>query len=528
MPNRIKLITRLPKILIVNLIHYMKDRNTLLGETHMAAESGLTEEMANYLIHVPQGRSARLLRTSLGNGIEGLHTDGFSTCNLIVCIGQDKIALIHADLQAGSLPHQVINKIDWVGLPSQILLITRSTGEALKKLLLSNLPHTIKSHLMYKTMDDDHDGIVVSFNEDAPSDIHPKIKKYLISNRPPNLLHHPDEQRFTAVQKIEQLVGIREKQHTKKSRKKQQLIFDGTAWELVPERELNIDDSHSLTKEEMQNFNKNYSFILLANELIGLIALIQRNPNANVISYTKDLSFEVAFYLEGYLDNFNALPLLKKNLLEMTTSPHYKPKNEIDIAFKKQLIAIIKSADSSFDDIQNVITPYKTSQTTTFFRNNVLDEIETFSRHYRDRIYYEAARSITQSHKEKAKKLINAAISHMRDRNNKAAESLLKDALKEVTFSCPRNDQWLLTAYAQLGSCLHTLGEYQQALILLNFALELRQKYFGTVPGNFQKMETLRKGITACEKELASISEDLTSPAASEAHESATARASAL
>ncbi len=59
------------------------------------------ESSLGKIIHVPQGRSARLMKETLPYGIEGLYTQGFSICNIIAAIGQDKLVLIHAD-QAGS------------------------------------------------------------------------------------------------------------------------------------------------------------------------------------------------------------------------------------------------------------------------------------------------------------------------------------------------------------------------------------------------------------------------------------------
>ncbi len=40
------------------------------------------------IVYVPQGCSANLTTASTTLGIEGLYTDGFSTCNIIVCIGK--------------------------------------------------------------------------------------------------------------------------------------------------------------------------------------------------------------------------------------------------------------------------------------------------------------------------------------------------------------------------------------------------------------------------------------------------------
>src|SRR5690606_8952205 len=128
----------------------------------------------------------------------------------------------------------------------------------------------------------------------------PRVEKFPYGQTPQNLLHHPQEQKFLAVQKIEQIIGLRAKQQTKKFRNKQLRIFDGCAWETLEDWHFFIDTSHALTKKEMKSFTKDNPYITLNINLRELIGEVKKT--IPFIGEFNDM--HVTFYLEDYLNNF--------------------------------------------------------------------------------------------------------------------------------------------------------------------------------------------------------------------------------
>ncbi len=113
------------------------------------------------IIHVPQGRSGRLVRLSSEVGIKGLYTYGISCCNILLVIGQDKISLMHLDTQT----HQDTLKaeFDWVNEPDEIILMFREEFKpVVTDLLIYRLNQMqLGKSLVLKPLNDGMDGIFV-------------------------------------------------------------------------------------------------------------------------------------------------------------------------------------------------------------------------------------------------------------------------------------------------------------------------------------------------------------------------------
>ena len=153
-----------------------------------------------YTIYVPQNKCARLRKSTLKLDIDALYTDRIASCNIVVCIGEKQIILIHAD-NATVFPH-VKKEIEWVEGNKEILLIFReSRGKDLHKKLAHFLNKNFKNSakITSKSIDEQYAGIAVSFDTLSGSDIHKQVRKYKKGDRSLQLLHHPKEQKVFSL-----------------------------------------------------------------------------------------------------------------------------------------------------------------------------------------------------------------------------------------------------------------------------------------------------------------------------------------
>jgi len=123
-----------------------------------------------YVIHVPQGRTARLIKAGLPGGMIGLYTDSFSSCNIVIFIGLDKISLTHVDNR--NIQTNLLNEEEkWVGKNCEMLIVAREEGVPLKNVILSGHKNT---KIRVKIVDDEIIGLLASFEVDQSNiAIHP-------------------------------------------------------------------------------------------------------------------------------------------------------------------------------------------------------------------------------------------------------------------------------------------------------------------------------------------------------------------
>jgi len=255
----------------------------------------------------------------LSYDISGLFTDGFSSCNILAVISIDKLILMHIDtdmLGSTKMLEQMQREIEWVDTSREVIVAFRNVeggGRNVNMTLLTYFAlHMPLVRMVEKEIDNDTHGLCLSFNTQKPSDIHPNIEKFPFQVRPEGLIHHPQERRFLAVQKIEQVIGQEEKLLSGLTKNKQFCLFNG-GWESLGEAELKVDITHPITRTEMLLFTKNDTYI----EIIQLLRMFM---NKSVVPYRGDRYTAAIFmapYFEDYLNNYNYGMLFKRNLKHM-------------------------------------------------------------------------------------------------------------------------------------------------------------------------------------------------------------------
>lgn len=462
-------------------------------------------------IHTPQGRSTRLMQASLSYDIGGLYTNGFTSCNIIAVIGKEKIALVHADQKTSA--DMIANEVKWVGDPSDVVLIFREKWRKIvTSRLFSELTKLLPGKIItLKSMDDDHDGVLLSFSESPDNPLHRNIKKYPMHHSMDNLIRHPDEQRFTAVQKIEQIIGINAIRLTGKMPVKPTMIFDGRAWEPIDSKELTINEHHSRTKGEVKFLRAGDTLMSYAGRLLGILTSYK---DAIASAETmEELSTTIAPYLEGYFNDFQALKLFKRALYQLIDEKDLnsifsleKRGSEQDNEIVKNLLTATKKADTSYESIDNLITTYKKEAPDTLFKKQLLVEYSNFNRHYKARMVYATHAVERQSWLTQATKYRERAIKHYQANEFPAAINLFHSELKLNTYSCLKDNQALASNYYNLGRCFFKTHQYKVGKILLENALILQENYCATNVGQVNKYQN---ALNECKNKI----DDTKSPA---------------
>jgi len=455
-------------------------------------------EKEKRIVYIPQGRSGRLNEQSAVHGVKGLYTDGFSTCNVIACIGKTKMVLIHADQFTN--PRYIADEINWVDEPRELLVIIRKgCGEHVFSALTSH-PEVKGLKFPIKYMDKGHDGVYLSFIEQPESDIHTKIKKYEISKRPDNLIHHPDEQIFLAVQKIEQVIGLRAKSERKSIKTKKMLIFEGHMWLLIPPREKEINKTHPKTHREINNFKKGDCFVIIAGKLRGMIKYFNKTIQGTL---NPEDVMSIATYLEWYVNKpDDADALFRRNMLSLLSKDSevniYKlcnPKQQ-DKPYLGKLKSTLSKPEEVFDAIAKIINEYKiNTSSSSSFKKQLLSEFATFAHHYNDRLYYYKINKAGKEKFDTAKNFYRKGTESFQKKDYQAASNLYIKAFDLFCLYRTQGHENIPMTMYMLGICQKKLGIFSDALFFFNNSLTMYKVSGSTSPF----VAKCKNGIAACE-----------------------------
>lgn len=426
------------------------------------------------LINVPQGFSARMIKDTQNYGFDGLYTDGFSSCNIVVCIGEGKLILMHVDLLSASDIGKVSKEMRWVDGPRQVVIIYRKDFDSsigVKDLILQEFKKTMSGEtIIVKEVGIEVHSVFVSFETRHLSLIHPNIM--FLDAPPEGLISHPQQQRFLAVQKIEQIIGLEARFKTRLYPRKKTSIFDGRSWVPMGNTELNINTSHAITKNDMQYFEKNDECMTLAKKLSNIIASSGVPFYSSVEGY-----MDTAFYLEGYLNDYDYKLLFKRNFKDVIASKHYIPSTIFDQSFNSELEKSLSSAGDVFDAVTEVINHYRLSNLDTQFKLGIIAEYDMFAEHYTNRKACADLRRHYSELKQESLAVSEAAKQDYANKNYSSAAELFFREIKLLACFTMTNDSLMASAYYNCGRSLFQGKEYKKAASFLAICLELRENY---------------------------------------------------
>ncbi len=465
------------------------------------------------VIHVPQGRCARLTRTPT-NLIEALYTDGFSTCNIVALIGQDKLALFHIDIHTDM--SEIKRQYDWIDGPCEIVVIyNREYQQVVTTGLLKYLYQTFQGlQVQLRPLDESGpSGILLSFNTNNtdpnnPSQLHPNIVGLPARQKPEHLRRHPNEREFLTVQKMEQFFGKMARAFEQTVLAKTMLIFDGKFWEPVPPSELILNLDDELSKNEFSIFNDKMTFLQIMK---GIYRFTQAYESiidflGDRVQYVK----HIAEYLEFYLHNYDPIKPFILNLRSFfdKSDPinifHFEtPTSDADRKVCEALKRELAKEDCDIKQIVAIMVTYEKNAPTTGFKSHLTDEYKTYKRHFDERNQYLSQERENKQIKRRINQLSNSGVAHYQKQEYPQAETLLANALTTCSYCYTKGSPEVATAYYNYGRCLQKLDRFGEAKAAFRNALFLRTKYL-TVPQ--AQIDKVNRAISECDHAIDEIS----------------------
>ena len=265
---------------------------------------------------------------------------------------------------------------------------------------------------------------------------------------------------------------------------------------LRDKRELSVDNSHPFSKEELDFINPKDSFTTVAGKLSGIL---DQKGITVFMGDKKSAAATVGFYLEGYLNNFSALDLLKRNLLQLINKEDgnsiffYHSAGPEDEEFCTQLRDTIENPHATAEDINKILLLYKERGQKTNFKKHLTDEYSTYYKHYADRMMYSAQEVDYQKMRKKAVNFSKSAKKEYEKRQFVAAFNLFSESLKLCTYCLLKSSEELASIYYSVGRCLFHSEKYQDAMVHLEIALTLHQNYVKSPETKINKVKSALK-----------------------------------
>lgn len=426
-------------------------------------------------IHIPQGTSGLLVEGQSNPALSGLFTSGFSTCNIIAFINQGRIALLHFDWYTElSALNELLVKM---GDNPKVLIIHRDTGSMIKEKITLHLQ---KSHPQLKpefqSIPNTLDGICLFLKPQAENNPNSQIKilptkgKHVgvisIEDLPnASLVRHPQEREFLAVRKMEQLIGVKARHATLLPNYKYKLsaqivnkgksinhhIFDAQNW-LPMLIESRLDESHPMTKEEMDFMRHHNKFYVALISAIG--GIIQSNGGFYQEDI-KDAASSIGFWAEDYLRkeiSMSEEQLLRRNLQDALTARRNDAKTGGEREFIAAFQALLQE-NASPTKLQKCIETLKSSIEGKNFAYYMCDEFKTAFSHYLDRQIYIEDQLLLARKIKASNQAYEQGLTAIKEMKYAAGIELFKENLRLAHETLFKGDMKFAEIYYRLALC---------------------------------------------------------------------------
>ncbi len=457
--------------------------------------------------YIPQGRGGFLSKATIALGFDALYTDGFSTCNIVIFIGGDAektVFLFHLDLNSSM--NEMKQYFDSLKEPKQIFILTHPQGKRVREEILIFFKQKITAKPVTIDIDNTIHAISASIQHNEHNSLHPFIKLWSDKEKPEVILHHPQEQRFLTVHKMEECIGIKHRAVTRTSRDKRLLIFNERFWEHIFDWEFSPDVKNAANREELALFSQNDPYITISNKLtMHVLSIRHIVPIGDDL---KTLSLEVAIHIETYLHNYDYDAIFKKNMQDLlankTKRTDYTPSTNEDKKLKEDITKILDTNSSSYLLIKELMNSYIKNAPSSEFKTCILDEFFSFCRHYENRKKYSDYQLERTRQLVTAERISDAAKKAYTEKKYNPALNLFMDELKYLTKYQINSHSSFAIAFHNLGRTAFRLGQFSEAKYFLNICLQLRKNF---AESDIQKIQLTENALKDCDNELAKMNE---------------------
>ena len=452
-------------------------------------------------IYIPQGKVGRLTKNSPASqyfGVRGLYTDNFSSCAYIACISENKISLMHIDAQSCTCEadlRTIQQEFAWVDEPKSIFIVTRPNSVVLKllKFMFQRYSPETEQMVEWRLMDNQHDGFHVAFTPDCNTGWHPQLSQYPRKQQPQPILHHPEEDRFSCVQIIEQFIGVDALLQGYKRSRKTFLIYDGSFCSIEASN-LDVDTGHPCTQSEMAKFGKGTPLIVIARALGEIIDSLR--AKTLIVGETVQLAFDIAPFIEDYLNQNNAIRILKSNIIDLLDNVF--PQSSEDMSFAICLSERLANEATGYQELVGLFRDYMKRDTTeTVFKKQFIDEFNDFSKHYQRRQEINERKANQAKQKGVVSQQVSIATQHYREKNYVDASALFQNVLQLQLFYSVNCGHDLGTAAYNLGRSLFQQAKFEEAIYFYQSSIE-----FGKTVNSIPQKNKIQNAILECQEKI--------------------------
>lgn len=484
-------------------------------------------------IYIPQGRGGEIDLQTQNTGIKGLYTDGFSTCLILVARSATKAALFHIDSATHPNPlldylkSHAFTQYDFYYRKEYDYVVGQQyVGFFETDAVLCRRP--ITQHGL--NAKDNTMGISVECVTHSPNPFVCKTYNDTLSQ----VLYHPQAIELETVQKIEGLVGLHARVITRTMKAKQLLVFADTHFKPVPKDELNPDQSHPLTQNEMQSFRKEDHTLGLAQKIHTITVKAQAVADIPIAGSLNTHSKECAYMLGYYLNDYNPYTCLLLDLNEFSTLPTLEeaafipmdvlevffPTHPADQTFMRDLKALSSSQSNEAQHVQAIkmrVREYRASTHETPYKKDMLIQLKHVLEFYDERTMAHEARAKQALKLEKATKASSEGVTVFqtalkiqdirapeREAQLKVAGQHFKHTLRLLHQAVCEDHIDFAKNYYNLGRCLQERGlanNNPKHLARAKTYLEKSLTYYQMHPrfkGLQDRLETINKHINTC------------------------------
>lgn len=282
-------------------------------------------------INVPQGKTCRYDSKNTPAEIQGLYTDNFSICNIVILSKNEgdhlKISMTHADYLTET--NQIQAELDWIGSNAQGTIITK--GKPTNNSISKKLPQHIKNRFTTISVEKDTFGLTVD----------QKGLKYCDRMTVPLLATHPLEWALHSIYILNTLLNPNITEIDSIT-----LLFNGTEWGSLSTNDLKLKDNATKFYDYFKNeLSKNAQYSSIDAYEITFNALQDMNIFGVI---TKKITYEITW---------RSLFLYTANNYQELYNKHYSNyllSNQIKSCMNKNSINIIeqlaKNTKNNLDD----------------------------------------------------------------------------------------------------------------------------------------------------------------------------------
>lgn len=414
------------------------------------------------LIHIPQGKFGMIATSSIKEGIIGLCTDNFSTCNIIIFVGKNRASLVHFDK---NLFHKdeyldLCNQATWVKPEKIIIFYKKNQGELILSALNSDTTLFPNDKTEKKELTDDAYGVILQAHDNQGF----SFETFIYENIPTNIYYHPFVRKYVAIRNIEQVIG----QISRSNPYRAPLIFSAGNWMPPSENEFKINTQDSRTKIEIELFRQDQDFFKI-KEILDKIA--------KKSLHLKDSSFIVQC-IEDYIRDFDSNSseqIFKKNMFAFLAS--LVKKNPLSEKEKKCLENIIDGCpNNGYQYIKDFL------QSDFHLQNDEVKEVEfyykLFNEHYQRRCSYSTIENTVRLKLESISNQQKSIKDYLSQNKYEEALQLALELMRESRLYCLINSEISLELKLNYAKAVAGTDRYKSSIGFFNDVISIRRKYF--------------------------------------------------